>query len=183
MNLFYLVDYLSKNILIVDIGQQSMQLTFDGSIDLPVTDTNYCIFQVRNSSELNFLGTYLDCLWRSTDRWCTTLRNELMFIFSFMNRNFDFVVNVLFSEILNRYSCRGMDIMYNILMDYIENFVLFLYALKLRLWFCGIDLLGLLWPFFPLLSIGWTCLFLNKYGLNGFYLVISHPIWCFYTLL
>lgn len=68
MNLFYLVDCLSKNILIVDIGQQSIQLTFDGSIDLPVTDTNYCIFQVRNSSELNFLGTYLDCLWRSTDR-------------------------------------------------------------------------------------------------------------------
>lgn len=56
-----------------------------------------------------------------------------MFIFSLMNRNFDFVVNVLFSEILNRYSCRGMDIMYNILMDYIGNFVLFLYALKLRL--------------------------------------------------
>lgn len=46
MNLFYLVDCLSKNILIVDIGQQSIQLTFDGSIDLPVTDTSYCIFQV-----------------------------------------------------------------------------------------------------------------------------------------
>lgn len=46
------------------------------------------------------------------------LRNELTFIFSFMKRNFDFVVNVLLSEILNIYSCRGIDIMYNILMVY-----------------------------------------------------------------
>lgn len=46
MNLFYLVDCLSKHILVVDIGQQFMLLTFDGLIDLPVTDTNYFIFQV-----------------------------------------------------------------------------------------------------------------------------------------